>query len=324
MLSEIQSLDIHGDINRELLYSLVKSDSSETNLELFSILQNFQKYTDFFEYYTKINNTSVNNSLQELENNLSSLLEIKKEENEKDNDINQYLSSISNIILAFNIFIQIQNILKKIINSGKNNLNNCKIKNVNFQNLNSLFSSIENFNNSINPKDSDPKFLCTLPTNSASTDNTPKNILNLKNENFFFQETTTPRFAKDFEERKNSSDLNFDSINRDSELTLFNMKFSYKDFSNKFLQKKSNSGIIDKINRTYEKNEKAETEIYMKLLIFINESYKLCLINAEEKIRFKRLIISRFEKVKKIYFEYYDYLQTDKKAFIEQLKKLYK
>ena len=323
MLSEIQSLDIHGDINRELLYSLVKSDSSETNLELFSILQNFQKYTNFFEYYTKINIASVNNSLQKLENNLLSLLDIKKGENGIDNDINQYLSSISNIILAFNIFMQIQYIVKKIINAGKNNLNNCKIKNINFQNLNSLFSSIENFNISLKSKETEKKILCTLPTNTASTDNTPKNILNQKSENFFFQETTTPRFAKDFEERKNSNDFNFDSVNRGSELTLFSMKFSYKDFSNKFLPKKSNSSIIDKINRAYEKNKKAETEIYKKLLIFINESYKLCLINAEEKIRFKRLIISRFEKVKKIYFEYYDYIQTDKKTFIEQLKKLF-
>ena len=319
MLSEIQCLNISGDLNHELLYYLIKSESSEANLKLFSILQKFQKSSDFFEYYTNINTSSLKNSLQEVEKNLFSLLNAKKVKNETNKDINQYLSSISNIILVFNIFMRIQDILNKIITEDKNNFNNCKIKYDNIKNLNSSFIYIENFYNFLSSKDIDQKFLCSLPTNSASTVNTPKNILNQKNENFFFQEIITPRFENDCADIKNSNDLIFDSLKTESELTLFNMKFSNKDFSNKLSQKKNSSNRTD---QEIKKNEKTETQIYLELLIIIYESYKLCLINAEEKIRLKKLIISRFEEVKTIYFEYHDFLQTNKKNIIKKLKKL--
>ena len=324
MLSEIQSIDITGDINNELLYLLIKSESTETNLTLLSILQNFQKSSDFFEYSTKINITSVNNSLKQLENNLLSLQNIKIIKNGADNNINQYLSSISNIILTFNFFMRIQNVLNVVFKTAKNNLYNCKIKQNNFKSLYSLITLMDNFYNYINSKDNEQKFLTSFPTNSVSTDNTPKNLLNQKDENCLFQINFTPRFENEFGDNKNSSNLISDSLNsRESELTLFDMKFSYKEFSSILLQKKSNSGGVNEKQKNIEKNGD-EIEIYMELLTTINESYKLCLINAEEKIKIKQLILSKFEEVKRIYFEYYDYLRTNKKKFIEKFKKLLK
>jgi len=64
-----------------------------------------------------------------------------------------------------------------------------------------------------------------------------------------------------------------------------------------------------------------ETKMYKDLLIFINNLFKKEIINSEEKIKLKQLIIVKSDKLENIYGIYYP---DDKDTLIIELKNLIK
>ena len=62
-----------------------------------------------------------------------------------------------------------------------------------------------------------------------------------------------------------------------------------------------------------------EKEMLKNFLIFINNIYKAGAINNEEKLKLKKLIISKSEKIENIYNIFY---KVDKNKFVNELKKL--
>ena len=62
-----------------------------------------------------------------------------------------------------------------------------------------------------------------------------------------------------------------------------------------------------------------EKNMLKDFLGFINNIYKAGYINNEEKLKLKQLIISKSEKIQRIYNDYY---KINKMEFINELKKL--
>ena len=71
--------------------------------------------------------------------------------------------------------------------------------------------------------------------------------------------------------------------------------------------------------------EQKETDInkFLNLLIMINRLYKKDLINAEEKIKLKKMVLSKSIKIEKFYYDIYKNSDNDNEKLIQEIKKLF-
>ena len=54
----------------------------------------------------------------------------------------------------------------------------------------------------------------------------------------------------------------------------------------------------------------------------INDIYKKTLINSEEKVKLKQLVIEKSKKVEYLYYNVYKNLKSDKNMVLTELKKI--
>ena len=87
-----------------------------------------------------------------------------------------------------------------------------------------------------------------------------------------------------------------------------------------------NMNEVDEIKKTKRRtfsstNLKSSQEKVMlkKLLVFINDIFKRKIIDSEQKMKIKQLIISKSKRLDYIYFKFYDF---NKEQFIKELKNL--
>ena len=106
MKGKINSIDINGKLDREIIYNLFKTHSFKINKEISEKIDNFKYNMDFFEFYSNENIKNLLNIFKLSENNDELFSSFKS-------DIEQYISCISQIILSIKLFLKIYDILKK-------------------------------------------------------------------------------------------------------------------------------------------------------------------------------------------------------------------
>ena len=167
----------------------------------------------------------------------------------------------------------------------------------------------------------------------------------------------TPRFEPD-EEFKNQNNKNQDlenSIEKNSPIKNVSV-FTLSDYvfdEEPLTPKNDKSKLIElpigepKIKNCLSKPRKSQTEKVKKvkskknifpeqdfkiknkeknycrnLLEMINDFYKKTLINSEEKIKLKQLVIEKSKKVEYLYYKVYKNLKSDKNTLLTELKKI--
>ena len=131
-MDTIENLNLNSEIDQNLIFSLLKSKNSLTNLGIISKIRQFSQTNDFFTYYTNINTKSfdlfLNKSLKK------SLFYIKKISALKDLfkfriESDKYISITSSVVLLFYILLKYQRIIniisskiQKIISNTNSNL----------------------------------------------------------------------------------------------------------------------------------------------------------------------------------------------------------
>ena len=358
MKDKINSININGKLDREKLFNLFKTHSSKINKEISEKIDIFIHNKDFFEFYSN--------------NDIKKLLYIFKLKISEDNDIpfssfrsdiDQYISSISQIFLSIKLFFKIQDILTKIVVKAKNNLSKLKYENkIDNYNHDYLFLYLESL---IKISEKPLKFYSSASTlftfNFSSGDN-PKKLLirKLSNEykfNYFSNSEiesdennspSTPKFEleldKEFEnqEKKNTNSEN-SFIKKSSVLTFSNYVFFKESFTQQNVKSiitnqnekntytKGNMLQIENSNKHYDNTNQLSktchiinnnTNLYINLLEMITKLYKKGLINSEEKLKLKQLVIRKSTKVENFYYTIFKNSKTDKKVIEDEVKKM--
>ena len=334
----IKVLDIKGKMKTKEIFNLLKTNSQIKNLEILKKIKSFNKINDFFNHYS--NQTSLFEILNKAEfyssknyDEIFSLFDLS---------IEHYISCFTQIIISIKLIIKTQEILNKIFLAAKKYLSKLKIEeqieNISQKNL---FFLVENFLNISGTYSSKSFSNISKSLNFDSCNSTNNNLLNHKkfikdpnlklisNDNFvnslkiLYREVSTPKFGS-------KSDKNFDNpekeycqtirIRKDSSLTLSGEKTInlFKDDKYFDEDKKKNSTTKNFVLHGNNANEKK----YVNLLEMINDIYKKGIINSEEKIRLKQLVIAKSEKIENLYYNIYNNKFIDQNILRLEITKL--
>ena len=348
----INSIEIRGEMKPELLFNIIKTKSSKTNELIYSKITSFKNIDDFFVYYS-----------DEKGNDLLYILDKISNINLKDKEyylktgltIEKYISCLVNVILSVKVITKTQKILEKILISSIKNLNKFKIinkiKNYNQKKLLSLIDKILN-----NPKNK-KKNISNIPMlkKQFSTDDDIHGHIfsrlsfdKMINENYE-EEIHTPKFNQNensiknkfciYQNEQTSSNLINPLRSKESELTLSNMVFD-EELKRKINNEKHKEVVLNEKNKIntfsfeLENTEEIKTSLSAKnlnkinkfksLLEMITNLYKKGIINAEEKIKLKQMIIKKPEKLEKFYSNSYKNLHINNNILSIEIEKIIK
>ena len=120
MYEVIKSIEISEELKINEFYKLLKTNSSNMNLEIFSKLQTFSTAAELFKHYMnediKIYYQKTDNFIQQL----SSI--INKKNNKFDSKTDKYICDFSYILILLNIISKLNDSLTEIIKNTKNAL----------------------------------------------------------------------------------------------------------------------------------------------------------------------------------------------------------
>ena len=262
MLDFIKSLNLNEELKYNEIYHLLKTDSSETNLQILSSLEKYNSYEELLKYYTGQDFSSVLNIFNNLSTTVNKICN-DEEKNESISDIEKYISEFSRIIFLLSLIQKNNELLGNLLMETKKYLKkfylDCKVQKsmkekitscVNDLMCSSIVTSKRNYSRRSTKEDT------ITSVNKLSGMNMhkfkPQENMNINpNEEEFVFSIHTPRFEEEenneiieeIEEPKNNSsgssgkdNLNFDVIKEaiskrdsnqiiDSPLTLSKMDF---------------------------------------------------------------------------------------------------
>ena len=102
MLDFIKSLNLAEELKNNEIYDLLKTDSSETNLQILSSLEKYNSNEELLNYYTGQNLASVLNIFNNLSSTVTKICN-NEEKNEPNSYTEKYISGFSRIIFLFSL-----------------------------------------------------------------------------------------------------------------------------------------------------------------------------------------------------------------------------
>ena len=330
----LKLLDPKEEMKSKEVYNLLKTNSKKLNSELSKKIKSFKKINDFFNRYS--NQTYLFELLNKVEFNTSKNYD--ELFSSFDSNIEKYIFCFTQIIISIKVILKTQELLNKIFLSSKQYLSKLKtenkIENISQENL---FFFIENLldisatkitrSGSSSPSilryDSCDAINNNSPYHQKSFDNQIlKSFSNNeigKNLKILNEEPRTPTFAsnsdKKFENQEKENCQNI-FLRKNSSLTLSGeQEVNSFDYLTIAEDKENNS--IGK-NDEYNMNEKK----YVNLLEMINNIYRKSIINSEEKIRLKQLVIAKSKKLESLYYNIYKNSFIDENVLRKELTKL--
>ena len=314
----LKVIEINGEMKTKEIFNLIKTNSQKINFEIIKKIEAFSKIDDLFNYYS--NKTCLLEFLNKVECNNDERF------SSFDSSIDQYISCFTQIFIFIKLIFKIQEILNKVFLSSKQYLSKLKIEkqieNISQENLFFFIENFLHFSENKTPKSfSNSSSILSFSSCDSINNNLlyHQNFLDTQSLKKFssvdiektlkilYEEPCTPAFGsktnKNFENQKKERKESSQNIclRKSSSLTLSGEKEinTFKD--NKIIVKnKRNSSIPQKVlyNNTNEKK-------YENLLKMINNIYRKGIINSEEKIRLKKLVIAKSKKLEKLYYNSY-------------------
>ena len=333
----LSGLNIEGDMKKEEIYNLLKTNSSKLNSEISNKIKSLSKSKDFFNHYS--NKTSLYELLYK-----SEFINSKNYDgifSSFDSNIESYISCFTIIILSIKLFLKTQEILNKIFLSSKKYLKKLKIEdkieNVSQENLFSFieklletsqtktvgkFSSHSSISNSrsftsISTNFSfHQKFIRDRDFESFCKDDFRKTLAIINEESY------TPKFCLNIDKNiENQEKENCQNI-----CILKGFSFSSTDMKENSSFKNEKDTITNKVNSIAKNdvlsNNDTNVQQYENLLEMINYIYRKGIINSEEKIRLKQLVIAKSKKLENLYYNIYKNKKIDKNILRSKITKL--
>ena len=338
-MEDFLNIKLSNNIDKDMLYNLFKSKKSDVNMELFSKLFKFNSNMDFFNFYSGIDLNPLLNNINKIKLGLTSILLIRSpEENES------YFSTLSKIIISLHLINELNKITNDSLIQIQKYSQNFFIKNNVNQKLKSeIRICIHDLHSKNIFRQNDKKEVISDNDNNAIF--TPKFEGFEPNKRFASSNSIHTISKKDSKEKlnKNIRDNMYDSYrnlmdpikkkhkkkpansNKSDNLGIIindmnDLNFSFGEIPKKRIKKskskfnkKTKSLDLDetiKIGSTEKESKLLSSkqvyyDMYFNLLQIIKESYQKGLINAEEKLSLKKIIISKTEFIFDIYQKYH-------------------
>lgn len=326
----IKSLDLSEELKINEIYYLFKTDSSEANLQLLSMLQKFKTNKDFLNYYT---NQDCKSAIDIYDNIFFISSEICKEEGKtKFQNINdKYISGFSKIIFLFLLLQKHNELLSKLLMNTKKYINafykDFHIGKTVKEKINLCLDDLTNSTLVLNKGNYSPSskkegsYISSRKTSSSTLLKDKAKYLNSNLFDLTFFKIKTPKFEieenvliEEIEEQKNPPKkvIKNDNIKTkfDSNLSLSKMTFALTpDDELKAAKAKAEKKKIDCNSKSSNKNiytiqmQQEDTNIQIKnvdlrkLILakffdIINDLHKHGKISDEMKLSAKQLLIS--------------------------------
>ena len=332
------------------LYDLYKTFSSNANIEIYEKIKQFNSVSDFFDYYTKIDSKFLLSSLNELQYNFSKIINNETSSIYFQTNTDQYISFLSKVTFLLKSILINKKIIANLLSitknyyekfSNENKFQNChneEISNL----INSLLEQSQITNISSNIIDDNQNL-------NNPTENENMSEYSLFNQNFI-KDTKNKKIENEKDSRKNkkylsstNNNISKDLIEASGEFTFSkrnyeNQKTARNDGSQKKNKQRGHSSFVythrksDKYNdiksrkphKHYSDSGKiAENkELFENLLEFTNKLYHHNFINREEKLKLKKLIISRDKKMEEFYINFEKDENSSRNQYIQEIKKL--
>jgi hypothetical protein len=118
MLDFIKSLNLTEELKNNEIYDLLKTDSSETNLQILSSLEKYNSNEELINDYTGQNLAAILNIFNNLSSTVTKLCN-DEEKNESISDIEKYISGFSRIIFLFSLIQKNNELLSNLLMETK-------------------------------------------------------------------------------------------------------------------------------------------------------------------------------------------------------------
>ena len=355
MINNFDFSNIFQGKNSSNIFKFFKTTSPKFNLEIKNTLSKFKNMKVLSKNLAKIDIQLLLSNLEKLKLNISNIY--SNEEFNYNNSSEKFVLYLTKIYISINIIIKIEEILSNILISTKNYFSNFsivnkhKIKNQEYisnylDNLqyfysnqeistpkfsDKSYSSIEN-NSTFSTNKNDPisfSYFCKYGSNQK---NIPIKIFDIPSDDEEYSH-------KKLKIGSGKTIYEFPIDERNPERKFSELTFAQIDFKENEINKKpsplkrknsnANYEIHVNKNRNYEENNIKifrenfeDKQMFKELLELIYFLYKNCLINSEEKLKLKEIIISKSQKIKKIYVNYFIEKKYNKSKVVSELKKL--
>ena len=332
----LKALDTKEGMKTKEIYGLLKTNSKKINSEISKKIKSFNKIGDFFGHYSS-------------QTHLLELLKIAEFNSTKnydeifssfDSNIEKYISCFTQVILSIKLILKTQEILNKILLSSKHYLLKLKIeKQIENLSQENFFFYVENLLDSSGIKSSRSYSNDSTALSLNSFDPLNYNLLNqkkitdnqnlksfssadiAKTLNIYYEEPCTPTFglqSDNFIENITKENCENIHIRKDPLLTLSGEQIMSLREKMIFFNDKKNS--FSEKNFVY--NNIPNEKKYENLLEMINSLYKKGMINSEEKVRLKQLVIAKSKKLENLYYNIYKNKIVDQNALRIEITKL--
>ena len=348
MLDFINSISFLDENKGDKLYDFYKTFSSHINIEILEKIQQFNFVSDFFDYYTKTDSKFLFTSLNELQNNFSKIINNETSSAYFLSNTDQYISFLSKVTLLLKLILLNKKIINSLLKFTKNYFekfcNENKIENCHHKEISNLINSLIEQSKIINKSS---KNIDDIQSSSNSIKNIlqcslyDKNLINvIKNNNTENEKSDSPNkkyfngLIDDIPKNliRRSDGFTISKNNFDNHKKIFNdadiMKNKKREHSNAEYSYNKKNKINDKekrkLHKHYSESERVveNKELFEHLLEFTNELYHLNIINREEKLKLKKLIISRNKKMEEIYINFTKDENNNKNHYLQEIKKL--
>ena len=330
-------LDITGEMKIDEVYSLLKTNSKKINSEISKKIKSFKKIDDFLNHYS--NKTSLFELLNKVEFNSSKNYD--ELFSSFDSNVEKYISCFTQIIISIKLILETQEILKKIFLTSKQYLSKLKIEqqieNISEENLIFFIKNLLNISRTESPRNyldstsilrfesSDSKSSNSLYSQNFINDQILKpssSIVIGKTLKLLYEEPCSTSFDLNPDSSiKNIENQNYQNINIKKESSLIlsgEQNINSVNDDKDIIMDERNDYIENKIVYNNSMNAKK----YENLLEMINNIYKKCIINSEEKIGLKQLVIAKSKKIESLYYNNYRNKFIDENALRSEITKL--
>ena len=325
MLNILESLDLSKNPSNEQIYNLFKTSSQSINKKIRSKIQSFNSPFELIEYYSKTNIKDVMNLFDSLEKSLNNICDYGNITNYFSSNLDQYMSYLSKIILITFLISKFQLKITDVLTYTKINLLKMNLENqveINSKKLINIY--INNLIKNVKNKRYSRRSTKDGSNNQTPKGFTPKNNTIKNNTSIFVDSFKTAKFneLENIHESQlslNNNSVKNDYIPKESQLTLSGIIFTPSKKCSKSEKQNNNFRVDKKISKNNNIDKTKNTNMVIYLLETINSMYKRCLINADEKVKLKTLIISKSIEIEKLYIKFHD---KKKNVFMKELKKL--
>ena len=361
MEDKINSINMNEKLNHKEIYNLFKTYSSKINKEISEKIHIFEHNMDFFKFYSNKDFINLLNifELKLFENNDEFFSSYKSNIDVYISCISQIILSIKLFLKTQDVlsknFVNVKKQLSKLKNENK-------LENYNQDYLllclESLLKNSEKipkfYSSDLTLLSSDFSSIENSPQSSLfqkfSSENKINDFSNAEIEPIIYDSPPTPRFESDKElEIQKDKISNLDSvennslIKNNSILTLSEYIFDeepiiHQKIEPKLIKSKTKTPTkirtphIENINdHKNKRNTFSKSRFIVKnnkknhcknLLEMIKKIYKKGLINSEEKVELKQLVIEKSKKIEYFYYNIYKHSKNDKNKLVFEVKKI--